>query len=133
MTFTSGIIGGDAYFQGDMFFSGTALADTGATTSGEFLLAQTLGSSELKIMANGAVATGVGETLVVSVQTSATSGGSFTEVFSATIPASTTIADGEVVASYIAPREVEDIYTKVVITSDYDASALNVDGYTVLV
>jgi len=128
---TSAVIGKNTNFAPDQFFVAQALADTAATTSGEFLFPQTLGKAELKIVANTEVATGVGETLVISVQVASASGGSFAEVFSKTIPASTTIAIGDDVAQYVAPREVGNCYTKVVITSDYDALALKVDGIVI--
>lgn len=124
-------IGKNTNFAPDQFFVSEALANAGATTSGEFLFPQTLGECELKIVADGAVATGVGETLVISVQVASESGGTFAEVFAKTIAASTTIADGEDLAQYVAPREVEDCITKVVITSDYDASALSVNGIVI--
>lgn len=125
-------IGGDLYCAGDLIFDNQALANAGATTSSEFLFAQTMGAQELKVVANGAVATGVGETLVITVVTADASGGTFDNtIFSKTIPASTTIADGELAASFIAPRETTECYTKVVVTSDFDATGLNVDAYIV--
>lgn len=133
LTATDAILGKNTNFAPDQIFSAQLLENAGATTSGEFLFPQSLGKIELKIVANTAVATSGGETLVVSVQTASASGGSFTEVFSKTIPASTTIAAGDDVASYIAAQAEEDCYTKVVITSDYDASAQAVDGIVVSV
>lgn len=125
-------IGGDLYCQGDMIFDGQSLASSGATTSSEFLLAKTMGAQEVKIVANGAVATGAGETLVITIVTADESGGTFDNtIFTETIAASTTIADGDVIASFIAPRETAEIYTKVVITSDFDATGLDVDAYIV--
>ncbi len=124
-------IGYNVGFAGDKFFNGQALADTGATTSDEFIFANALGMMELQILANGAVTTGVDETLVISVTAASESGGSFSEIFSKTIPASTTFADGEEIAAYIPTSSVEDCYTKVTITSDYDASALKVDGVVI--
>ena len=126
-------LGDNAVFTADLFFNGQALADTGATTSEEFLFAQTLGMTEIQITASGEVATGAGETLVISITTSPTSGGTFTEVHSQTVAASTTIADRGIVASYVAPADMGDCYTKVVITSDFDAAGLDVDGGTTIV
>lgn len=125
-------IGGDLYCQGDVIFDGQALASSAATTSSEFLLAQTMGAQEVKIVANGEVATGAGETLVVTIVTADASGGTFNDtIFTETIAASTTIADGDLIASFIAPRETTEAYTKVVITSDFDATGLDVDAYIV--
>lgn len=125
-------IGGDLYCEGDLIFDALALADTAAVTSSEFLLAQTMGAQEIKVMANGAVATGAGETLVVTVVTADASGGTFNDtIFTYTVAASTTIADGDKICSFIAPRETSEIYTKVIVTSDFDALALKVDAYIV--
>lgn len=124
-------IGYNVGFAPDKFFDGEALVNAGTVTSDEFLFANALGMIELKILANGTVATGAGETLVISVTAASESGGSFTEVFSKTIPASTSFADGDEIAAYVAPSSLYDCYTKVSITSDYDAAALNVDGVVV--
>jgi hypothetical protein len=129
---TTGTIGAALKANPDAIFTAQALANAGATTSAEFMLAQTMGQVELKLVANGAVATGVGETLVITVVTSPTSGGTFDNtIFSKTIPASTTIADGDEIAAYIPSRDVTECYAKLVVTSDFDASALDVDAYLV--
>jgi len=125
-------IGGDLYCEGDLIFDAQALASSAATTSSEFLLAQTMGAQEIKVVANGEVATGVGETLVITIVTADVSGGTFNNLlFTSTVLASTTIADGALVASFIAPRETTECYTKVIITSDFDATGLDVDAYIV--
>jgi len=126
-------IGDNAVFAPDKFFDEVALESSGVSTSGEFLFAQTLGVTEIQIKAVGEVATGGGETLVVSVTTSATSGGSFAEVFSYTVPASTTIADRGIIAAYVAPADMADCYTIVTVTSDFDATGLDVDGVVTIV
>jgi len=125
-------IGGDLYCEGDLIFDAQALASSGATTSAEFLLAQTMGAQELKVVANSALATGSGETLVITVVTADASGGTFDNtIFTATVEASTSIAAGEKLASFIVPREVEECYAKVVVTSDFNATDMDVDCYIV--
>ena len=77
-----------------------------ALTSGEFLLAQTMGGTELKLIAgdDGFITT-TGPT-VVTVVTSPTSGGTFDDtVVSYTIPADTTFVEGDDLFKYIPPRE----------------------------
>lgn len=126
---TSATIGKNTSFASDKFFSATALASTGATTSGEFLFAQTLGGAEIRLVANTAIVTGGGETLVVTIVTADASGGTFNNtLFTYTVEASTTIAAGATICAYVAPQAVSEVYTKVIVTSDFDASAQKVDG-----
>lgn len=126
-------IGDNTVFAADKFFDALALANAGAITSAEFLFAQTLGMAEIQIRANGAVATGAGETLVISVTAASASGGTFAEVASFTVPASTSFVDGEVIAAYVAPADLEDCFTIVSVTSDFDALAFDVDGVVTMV
>lgn len=122
--------GQDPHFENDEFFSSTALADTAATTSTVFKLNQVFGQGEVKVIADGTVATGADETLVLSLQCSATEDGTYAEVYTVTIAASTTIEDKEALLKYIPVREESRIYAKVVITSDFDATGLSVTGFT---
>ena len=126
-------IGGDLYAAGDLVFENQNLADTAATTSAEFLLAQTMGAAQLNIVAGAdGVATGSGETLVITLVTSPTSGGTFDDtIWTETIPASQTFAAGEAIASFVPPRDVAECYAKLVITSDYDATGEEVTAYQV--
>lgn len=129
---TAAEIGKNTHFAPDAIFSAQALASSGATTSGEFLFAQTLGAAEIRLVANGAVTTGVGETLVVTVVSADATGGTFDNtLFTYTVPASTTVADGDTICAYVAPQEVSEVYTKVVVTSDFDATGLAVDCYVI--
>lgn len=123
----------DLYSVQDKIFDDQALANSGATASGVFMLAQTMGSTQLKIVAGaGGCATGAGETLVIKVETSPTLGGTFDNmVFTKTIPASTTFAAGTDIASFVPPREVDEIYTKITITSNFDATGQSVTAYQV--
>lgn len=129
----------DSIFHGPIFdyqamvFEDQALADTGDTVSEEFLLPQTMGGTQLNIVAGAAgCATGVGETLEISVAAADESGGTFDNViFSKTIPASQTFAAGELIASFLPPREVLEAYCKLTITSDFAATAQQVSAFMV--
>lgn len=130
---TSGTIGGDLYAAGDLIFEDQNLASSGATTSSEFLLAQTMGAAQVNIIAGAdGCATGAGETLVITIVTSPTSGGTFDDtIWTETIPASTTFAAGDAIAQFLPPRDIEECYAKLVITSDYDATGEEVTAYQV--
>lgn len=125
-------IGGDLFSAQDMIFDDESLLSSGVTTSDEFLLPQALGAVQMNIVAgaNGC-ATGVAETIVISVETAATSGGSFTARKVLTIPASTTFAEGERILEFLPPVNLDEVYTKVVITTDYDATGQQVTAYIV--
>lgn len=124
-------IGGDLYAAGDLIWEDQALASSAATTSSEFLLAQTMGGAQVVIVAGASgVATGAGETLVITLVTSPTSGGTFDDtIWTETIPASQTIAAGAQVAAFLPPRDISECYAKLVITSDYDATGEDVTAY----
>jgi len=128
-------IGGDLYSAQDLIFENQNLAISGDTVSSEFMLAQTLGGAQLKIVAGAdGCATGVAETLVIKVETAPDSGGTFDNViFTKTIPASSTFAAGSDIASFVPPRELDEVYTKITITSDYDATGQEVTAYQVIV
>lgn len=88
--------------------------DNTTLTSGEFLLAQTMGGTELKLIAgaDGFVTT-TGPT-TVTVTTSPTSGGTFDDtVVTEVITADTTFAEGDTIFTYIPPREQTEIYAKI--------------------
>lgn len=126
-------IGGDLYSAIHLIFDDENLASSGDTVSREFMLAQTIGGSQVNIVSGGlGVTTGVGETLVISIATSPTSGGTFDNVvFTKTIPASKTFTDGQLIASFLPPRELAEVYTKITITSDFDATGQQVRAYQV--
>lgn len=129
----------DSTFHGPTFdyqamvFEDQALANSGDTVSDEFLLPQTMGGTQINIVAGAAgCATGAGETLVISVATADVSGGTFDNViFSKTIPASQTFAAGEMITSFLPPREVLEAYCKLTITSDFDATGQQVSAFMV--
>lgn len=126
-------IGGDLYSASDLIFEDQNLADTAATTSSEFLLAQTMGAAQVNIIAGAdGCDTGVGETLVITIVTSPTSGGTFDDtIWTYTVAASTTNAAGAAIAQFLPPRDIEECYAKLVITSDYDATGEEVTAYQV--
>ena len=126
-------IGGDLYSEQDLIFNDQALADTGDTVSDEFMLAQTMGGSQLNIVAGATgCVTGVGETLEISIATAPETGGTFDNVvFTKTIPASQTFAAGELIASFAPPRELKEMYCKLTITSDFTATGQQVTAYQV--
>lgn len=102
-----------------------------ALTSGEFLLAQTLGGIELKMIAgDDTFVTTTGPT-VVTVVTSPTSGGTFDNTIATyTIPADTTFAVGADIFEYIPAREETECYAKLVLTvTTDDLSAYSVDAF----
>lgn len=129
----------DSTFHGPTFdyqamvFEDQALANAGDTVSDEFLLPQTMGGTQLNIVAGDAgCATGVGETLVLSVATADESGGTFDNViYTHTVQASQTYAAGEHIAAFLPPREVSEVYCKLTITSDFDAQAQQVSAFMV--
>lgn len=126
-------IGTDLYSAQDAIFDDQALESSGTSTSAEFLLSQTMGGAQLNVVAGaGGCATGVGETLVIEVKTAPASGGTFDDtVFSKTIPASQTFAAGEQIAAFLPPRDIAEMYAKLSITSDFDATGQKVTAYQV--
>jgi hypothetical protein len=116
-----------------MVFEDQALANAGAIVSAEFLFPQTMGGTQLNLVAGAAgVITGVGETLEISLATADESGGTFNNViFTKTIPASQTFVAGDIIASFVPPRELEEVYSKLTITSDFNALLFNVSAYQV--
>ena len=126
-------IGGDLYSASDLIFEDQNLANAGATTSSEFLLAQTMGATQVNIIAGAAgCATAGAQTLVITIVTAPESGGTFNDtIWTETIPASTTYAAGDLIASFVPPREVSECYAKLVATSDADMTADEITAYQV--
>lgn len=123
-------IGKDLYAAGDLIFENQNLADTGATTSSEFLLAQTMGGAQINIVA-GADAIATGDTYVITIITAPASGGTFDNTIISQNVTVTTVAAGEPVAQIAIPREVEECYAKLVITTTGDSTADEVTAYQV--
>jgi len=126
----SATIGKNTKFAPDVILDDVALESSGTTTSGEFLLAQTLGRAEVRIVATTAIATG-SDNLVVSVVTSPTSGGTFDDTIFAKAITGVSFAIGDTVAAYIPTQEIEECYAKVTILSDYVATDESVSAFTV--
>ena len=127
---TAATIGKNTHFAPDVILDGVTLESSGTTTSGEFLLAQTLGRTEVRVVADTAIATST-DSLVVSVVTSPTSGGSFNDtIFSKTITG-VSFAIGDTVAAFIPPQEITECYAKITIVSDYNATDEDVSAFTV--
>ena len=128
------LVGGDLYDYQSLIFKDAALLNAGAKVSSEFLLAQAAGRAQLNIVAGvGGCVIAATKTLVISVATADVSGGTFDNViFTKTIPAGT-YAAGELITSFVSSREVSEVYTKLTITSDFDATAQKVTAYQVQV
>lgn len=137
-------IGGDLYAAGDLVpnAAGTgvwediAAPNNTTLTSGEFLLAQTMGSTEIKLIAGtDGLVTGGANVVTVAIVTSPTSGGTFNDtIYSKALPTGTTYAAGDVIASYIPQREISECYAKmtVVVATD-NLSAYDLTAYQVAV
>ena len=123
-------IGGDLYCEGDLIFEDQNLANADATTSSEFLLAQTMGAAQINIVA-GAAGIATGDTYVVAVITAPESGGTFDNTAISQNVTVTTVAAGEPVAQIAVPREEDEIYAKLVITTTGDSTADEVTAYQV--
>lgn len=109
----------------NMILDDVALENAGVTTTDEFVLGQTLAGVELKLEATSGH-TAVAD-IVVSIQTASASGGSFAEIATFTIPATTVVANEDELVRYVMPKELTGkIFTKVTITTTDDESPLKV-------
>ena len=127
---TAATIGKNTHFAPDVILDDVALESSGTTTSGEFLLAQTLGRTEVRVVATTAIAT-ASDSLVVSVVTSPTTGGTFDDTIFVKTITGVSYAIGDTVAAFIPPQEITECYAKITIVSDYNASDESVDAYTI--
>jgi hypothetical protein len=126
---TSHTIGSDLKAAPDQIFSAEALPNATNKSSSAFLFNQNVGGCEIKVVCE----TGVTLTaaLVIEVQTAATEAGSYTTVATETVPLGA-IAAGDELLKYVAPRElVDQIWTKIKLTTTADESAGKVDAYIV--
>jgi cadmium resistance protein CadD (predicted permease) len=126
----SATIGKNTKFAPDVILDDVALESSGTTTSGEFLLAQTLGRTEVRIVATTAIATG-GDSLTVSVVTADVSGGTFNNTIFTKVITGVSFAIGDTIAAYIPTQEVTECYSKVTILSDYVATDESVSAFTI--
>jgi len=124
-------IGGDLYCEGDLIFEDQNLADTAATTSSEFMLAQTMGAAQINIIA-GADGVSTADTYVVTVITADVSGGTFNNTaISQNVTVAGTEVAGDALAQIAVPREVAECHSKLVITTTGDSAADEVTAYQV--
>lgn len=127
---TAATIGKNTHFAPDVILDDVSLESSGTTTSGAFLLAQTLGRTEVRVVANTAIAT-ASDSLVVSVVTSPTLAGTYNDtIFVKTITGVSFVA-GDTVAAYIPTQEITECYAKITIVSDYNASDEDVSAFTI--
>jgi len=125
-------LSGDLIANPDVIWSGEALANAGTITSGAFKLGQTLGGVEVKVVTNtgGTLAGNV----TVELKLSATEDGSYVTESSDLVNLGTVLADGDDIARFILPREIEDLlYAKLAITTAGADQAILVDAYPVFV
>ena len=127
----NGVIGSDLKSAPDQIWIGEALPNATTKLSSAFKLGQTMGGVEVKVVCSTAgTATAA---IKIELQTSATSGGSYVTQVEKT-QALGAIAVGDELARFILPREVVDqLYTKILITTTADESAIDVDAYLVYV
>jgi hypothetical protein len=123
-------IGKNTHFAPDVILDDVALESSGATTSAEFLLAQTLGKTEVRIVATTAIAT-AGDSLTVTIVTADVSGGTFNNTIFTEVITGKSFAIGDTLSAYIPTQEVAECYTKVIITSDYVATDESVSAFTI--
>lgn len=123
---TSATIGKNTTFASDRIITATALESSGTTTTAEFLLAQTLGRIEVRVVAATVIAT-ASDSLTISVVTADATGGTFNNTVATKVVTGLSFAVGDTVAAFIMPQELAEPYTKVTITSDYNASDESVD------
>jgi len=127
---TAATIGKNTHFAPDVILDDVTLESSGTTTSAEFLLAQTLGRAEVRVVANTAIAVG-SDNLTVSVITSPTSGGTFNDTIFVRALTGVSFAIGDTVAAYIPTREITECYAKVTILTDYNATDEDVSAFTI--
>lgn len=130
---TSATIGKNTHFAPDVIWSDQAGPNDSTVTSAEFLLAQTLGSAQVSIIAGtDGLVTGASNRVTIKVITSPTTGGTFDNVLvEHLLPVSTTYSAGDVIFSYIPPREVTECYAKISATvATDDLSGYDLTAYT---
>jgi len=126
-----GKISGDLKSYPDAIFTAEALPNATNKLSDAFLLGQTNAGCEIKVVCEtGGTLTAA---VLVELQTSATSGGTYVTQVSKTVPLGAIVA-GDMLAGLILPKEINDqCYSKVKITTTADESAMKVDTYIVRV
>jgi len=127
-----GTIGEDLRSQPDQIYTAEAIPNSTTSLSSAFLLGQTMGGVEIKVVCNvGATLIGTG--LLIELQTSATEAGTYITQVSKVVPTGAIVA-GDMLAGLILPREVcDEMYTKIKMTTTAAQAAGTVDAYPVLV
>ena len=127
-------IGGDLYNEGDLIWEDQAGPNNSTVTSSEFMLAQTNGAAQLNLVAgtNG-LTTGGSNRVTIKVLTAPTSGGTFDDtVVEHLLPISTAYVAGDVIFSYVPPREQSECYAKISATvATDDLSTADLTAYQV--
>ena len=129
-------IGQDLYSDFDAIWQDAVGPNASTVTSPTFMLAQTLGATQLNLVGGTAgFSTGGSNVVTVTIVTDPVEGGTFaTTVFSKALPVSTDYADGEIIASFIPPRELSDMYAQIKVTvATDDLSGEDLTAYQVAV
>ncbi len=127
-----GKVSGDLKAYGDAIFSAEALPNNTSSLSDAFLLGQTLGQCEVKVICETGTTVAAGGVLV-ELQTSATTGGTYVTQVSKTVPAGAIVA-GDELAGLILPRELNgETFTKIKLTTTATQATGKVDAYIVRV
>ena len=127
-----GKISGDLKSYPDAIFTAEALPNNTSTLSDAFLLGQTNAGCEIKVVCETATTVAAGGVLV-ELQTSATSGGTYVTQVAKTVPAGAIVA-GDFLAGLILPKEINDqMYAKVNLTTTATQATGKVDAYIVRV
>jgi len=132
---TSATIGKNTKFAPDVIWDDEAGPSDETVTSSEFMLAQTLGRTQLKLVAGtDGLVTGASNRVTVKVLTAPATGGTFDNVaVEHLLPVSTTYAAGADIFSFVPPQELAECYTKISVTvatddlSSYDLSAFTIE------
>lgn len=134
---TSHTIGSDLKAYPDAIWSAQALGNTTTITSSQFLLGGVDGGVEVKVMCNTGFTLPQDESLTFAVTTATASGGSFTTHVTQTLTGGTggtAYVSGDTLFSFVPPRElVDQMYTKIAVTTASDLSAGKVDAYLVTI
>lgn len=131
---TSGTIGGDLYAVGDRIWSDQAGPNNATITSGEFMLAQTMGGAQVNLVAGtDGLVTGGSNRVTVKIITAPASGGTFDNVaVEHLLPISTTYTAGDVIFAWVPPRDLNEEYAKITVTVATDnLSAYDLTAYQV--
>ncbi|MCP5004925.1 MAG: hypothetical protein GY941_13450 [Planctomycetes bacterium] len=127
-----GEISTDLKSYSDAIFTAEALPNNTSKLSSAFTLGQTLAGCEVKVICETATTVAAGGVLV-ELQTSATSDGTYVTQVSKTVPAGAIVA-GDFLAGLILPKELNDqLFTKVKLTTTATQATGKVDAYIVRV